>query len=138
MGRQSAADLTALGDTKFLFQHLVDLCRVGFAARRFHDLADEPAEHRWFGFGLFDFVRIGSDYIVDGFLDGAGVGHLLHAALLDDCRGVAAFGPDDFEQVFGELAGDHFVRNQVDDAAELLGRDRRVRDAQVLLVQAAE
>jgi hypothetical protein len=36
---------------------------------------------------------------VDRGLDRAGVGHLFHAARLDDLIGVAAFGIDDLEQV---------------------------------------
>ncbi len=34
--------------------------------------------------GLFDLVGVGGDDLVDGGLDGAGVGDLFHAALLDD------------------------------------------------------
>ena len=46
--------------------------------------------------------------------------------------------PDDFEQVLGELAGDHIAGNQIDDAADLRGRNRRSLDALAFLVEAAE
>ena len=76
------------------------------------------------GFRLRDLVGIGGDDLVHHLLDRADVGDLLHAALLDDGARVAAFAPDDLEQVLGDLAGDRAVRDQVEDRAELVGADR--------------
>jgi hypothetical protein len=70
--------------------------------------------------------------------DGAGVGDLLHAAVLDDFRRVAALVPDDLEQVLCDLAGNVAALDQVDDAAELRRGNRRLVDAETGLVQRAE
>ena len=43
-------------------------------------------------------------------------------ALLDDRARIAAFAPDDLEQVLGDLAGDRAVGDQVEDGAELRRR----------------
>ena len=53
-------------------------------------------------------------------------------------RGIAALGPDDLEQVLGDLAGDGALADQVDDGAKLLGRDRRARNIPAFLVETAE
>ena len=66
-----------------LLQKLVDDLGVGLAAGRLHHLADEPAEQRGLGLVGRDLVRVGVDHRLDGGLDGAGVGDLLQAALLD-------------------------------------------------------
>jgi hypothetical protein len=49
------------------------------------------------------------------------VGDLLHAARFDEGSRIAAFGPDDLEQILGDLAGDGVGLDEVDDAAELGG-----------------
>ena len=46
-------------------------------------------------------------------------GDLLHAARLDERTWVAAFGPDDLEQVLGDLAGDGALADQIDNRGEL-------------------
>ena len=58
--------------------------------------------------------------------------------MFDDSARVAALGPDDLEHVLGDLAGDRLLADQVDDAAELRGRDGRVLDAVALPVQPPE
>ena len=66
----------------------VDGCRIGFSAGLFHHLTDEPGGEFRFGFHLFHLVGIGGDHRIDRRFDGAGVGHLLQAARLDDrCAG---------------------------------------------------
>jgi hypothetical protein len=62
--------------------------------------------------------------LVDDFLDCRRIGDLLHAALVDDLDRVAAFGPDDLEQVLGDLAGDVACSDHVDDLGDLLGGHR--------------
>ena len=89
-------------------------------------------------FACSHLVGIGGDDRVDRLLDGAGVGDLLHAALLDDLGRVAALGPDDLEQILGDLAGDRAGGDEIDDAAELRGGDRAGADVEPFLVQAAE
>ena len=76
---------------------------------------------------LRDLVGIGGDDVVDQLLDRADVGDLLHAARLDDRARVAAFLPDDLEQVLGDLAGDGALADQIEDGAELRRRHRRGR-----------
>ena len=39
------------------------------------------------------------------------------------CARIAAFGPDDLEQVLGDLAGDHALADQLDDARRVGRRD---------------
>ena len=66
---------------------------------------------------------------VDRGFDRAGVGDLAQALLLDDRAGVGA-GLDHLgEHVLGDAAGDRAVGDEVDQLAKLLGRDRRLLDA---------
>src|ERR1700754_3803110 len=87
------------------------------------------------GFRLRNLVRIGGDDVVDHLFDRAQVRDLLHAARLDQLARVAAFGPDDLEQVLGDLAGDRAFADQADDGAELRGGDRRARNIPAFLVE---
>ena len=98
---------------------------------------NQPSELR-LGLRLRDLVGIGGDDVVDHLLDRAEVGDLLHAARLDERARVAALAPDDLEQILGDLAGDRALADQIDDRAELRGRDRRGRDVAAFLVEAAE
>ena len=66
------------------------------------------------------------------------IGDLLHAARFDQLARVAAFGPDDLEQVLGDLAGDRALADQADDRSQLRRRHRRVRDVAAFLVEAPE
>src|SRR5262245_51174750 len=127
-----------LSDPQLLLQQLVHRLRVGLAGGRFHDLADEPAERRGLGLHLLDLVGIGGDHGVDGGLDGAGVGDLTQAPLLDDVGGIAALAPDDLEQVLGDLAGDRIVDRQLDYGAQLFWRYRRAGYLFAFLVQTAK
>ena len=79
-----------------------------------------------------DLVGIVGDDLVDHLLDRADVGDLLHAALFDDRARVAAFAPDDLEQVLGDLARDRAFLDQVEHGAELRGADRRCRQCPCL------
>src|SRR5690606_31008997 len=99
----------------------VDRLRIGLASGRLHDLADKPAGQGRLGPCLLGLVRIGGDHRVHRRLDGAGIGHLLHAALLDDLARIAALFPYDLEKFLGDLAGNRAVADQVDDRAELRG-----------------
>ena len=71
-----------------------------------------------FGLGLRlrDLVGVGGDDVVDGCSRSRRVGHLLHAARLDDGARIAALAPHDLEQVLGDLARDRALADQVDDA----------------------
>src|SRR5581483_9517726 len=88
---------------------------------RLHHLTDEPAERGRLGLDLLHLVGVGGDDGVDGLLDGARVRDLAQAALLDDVGRVAALGPDDLEQVLGDLAGDGTGGDEIDDGPELGG-----------------
>ncbi len=59
----------------------------------------------------------------------------LQAALFDDRPRIAAFGPDDLEHLFGDLAGDGALADQIEDRAELRGRHRRCRDILALAIE---
>ena len=84
--------------------------RIGLATRLLHHLTDEPGGELRLGLHLFHLVGIGGDHRFDGGIDGAGVGHLLHAAALHHLTGITAFLPDDVEQVLGDFSGDSLVR----------------------------
>ena len=101
-------------------------CGLALPPRRLHHLADEPARQRRLGSRLLDLVGIGGNYIVHRLLDRAGICHLLHAAAFDQRLGVSAFVPDDLEQVFGDLAGNRAFLDEVDNPAQLIGRNRRL------------
>src|SRR5215813_10354827 len=117
---------------------IVDGLRVRLAAGRLHDLPDEPADCLRIGLGVADLVGIGGDDLIDQLLDRAQVRHLLHSARLNDCLRIAALGPDDVEQLLGDLAGDRALPDQIKDRAELGGRDRRAGDVLAFLVETAE
>ena len=85
-----------------------------------------------FSFACATLSGLAAMIVVDHLLDRAGVGDLLHAARLDDRARVAAFLPDDLEQVLGDLAGDGALADQVDDGAELRGRHRRAVNRRAL------
>ena len=67
-------------------------------------------------------------HLVDRRLDGAGVGDLPQALLLDDRGGGLAGLHHLGEHVLGDAAGDGVVGDEIDQPAERLGRDRRCRD----------
>ena len=48
-------------------QKCVDGLRIGFAARGFQHLADEPADRLWIGFCVGDLVRVIGDNLIDKF-----------------------------------------------------------------------
>src|SRR6185503_6166458 len=103
----------AVSDADFGFQEVVDGLRVRFSARSLHDLADKPPDQRGFCLGLRDLVGIFADDVVYDRLDRAEIGHLLHPARLDDRARIAALGPDDLEQILGDLSRDHPLPDQV-------------------------
>ena len=70
---------------KLLAQRFVDLLRVRFAARRFHDLTYQEAEHLLLaGAELLDLRGIGGDDLGDELVDACRVGDLREAALVDE------------------------------------------------------
>src|SRR5258708_19942213 len=71
-----------------LLQEVVDDLRVGLAAGRLHDLADEPADQGGLGLVGLDLLGVGGDDLLDRRLDRAGVGDLLQPALLDPHGGI--------------------------------------------------
>lgn len=116
---------------EFLLQQLVHLTGVGLAFGSLHRLADEEAEHlAALGFVagavLFDLLGVGRQHFVQHGFDGAGVGDLLEALLLDDlvCRAFA--GGHGFEDHLGDLAADGVVLDAQDHAAQLFGCYRRL------------
>ena len=94
---------------------------IRLAARGLHHLTDEPAEQRRLGLGLLDLVWIGGNDVIHCLLDGNRIGDLLQTALFDDFSRVAAFRPDDFKDVLGDLAGDRSGLDQIDDGTKLVG-----------------
>src|SRR5262245_23616196 len=108
-------------------QQLVDDLRIGLAAGRFHDLAHEPADRRGLRLGLLDLVAVGGNHRIDGLLDGAGVGDLSQPPLLDDLGRVAPLAPDDLEHVLGDLARYRARGDEIENAPELLSRERACR-----------
>src|SRR5690606_35206003 len=107
-GCAAYSHLTAIGrllHTELFLHQRVDGLRIGLAARGLHDLAYEPAGERGLGLGLLHLVGISRNHLVDGLFDGAGVRDLLHAARFDDLIWIAAFIPDDFEKLLGDLTG---------------------------------
>src|SRR5439155_1802272 len=125
-------------DPELRLQEIVHGLRIGLAAGRLHHLTDEPAGELRPGFRLRDLVRIGRYDVVDHLFDRAEIGDLLHAARLDQRARVAAFLPDDLEQIFCDLAGDRPLADQVDDGGELLGGHRRAGNIPAFLVETAE
>ncbi len=74
-GAQKSSKAVGL-DAELFLQSIVHGLRVGLAAGRFHDLADEPAEHGGLRLHLLDLVGIGGDDRVDGLFDGTRIGDL--------------------------------------------------------------
>lgn len=64
-------------EAELVAQEVVDGLRIGFAARRLHHLADEPADRLRVRFGVGDLVRVLADDVVDDLLDSSDVGDLL-------------------------------------------------------------
>ena len=108
----------------FLRRRSLTACGLALPCEALHDLADEPAEQARLLLGLRRLVRIGVDDLRDHGLDGAEVGDLLHAARLDDLLRISALRPDDLEEILGDLAGNVPGLDEVDNAAELSGRNR--------------
>src|SRR5262245_50795755 len=97
--------LGSSGRAELLAQRLVDLLRVRFAARRFHDLADEEAEHLLLaGAELLDLRGVRRDDLGDELVDARGVGDLREAPLLDDLVDRAFTTPDGLEDFLRDLA----------------------------------
>ena len=71
--------------------------------------------------GIGDLVRVLGDDFVDDLLDCAEVGDLFHPALFDDRARIAAFGPDDLEQILGDFSGNCAVGDQIEHGAKLRG-----------------
>lgn len=90
--------------------------------------ADEPTGKRRLRLHLLDLIWVGGDDLVHGLFDGAGIRHLLHAARLDDFGRVATLVPDDFEHILGDLARNGLGLDEIDNAAQLVGRNRRRLD----------
>src|SRR5262245_6831517 len=125
-------------EPELLPQERVDDLRVGFAARRFQHLTDEPAEHGGLGLHGRHLVRVGGDHRSDGLVDDASVGDLPQTPLRHDLGGIAAFAPGDLEHVLGDLAGDGARGDEIDDGAKLAGRYGRLIDRHPLPVEAPE
>ena len=65
---------------KFFAEQFIDLCRIGFAASRFHDLTDKRIECFFLaGPEFLDGAGIVRQYLVNDFLDGTGVGNLFQS-----------------------------------------------------------
>src|SRR5690554_1665431 len=110
-------------DPQLGLHQIAQRLRIGLAARGLHGLADEPADHGRLGLDLLDLVGIGGDDLIDNGLDGAHVGHLLHAPALDDGRRLALglLSDEDLQQVLGALGRNRPGRHEVDDPGNLAG-----------------
>ncbi len=93
-----------------------------------------------FGFVLASATLSGflGDDVIDKLFERPNVGHLLQAAMLDDHARIAALGPDYFEYVLGNLAGDRAVANQIKNGADLRRRDRGRGNAAALAIKPAQ
>ena len=114
-------------NAELVLQRLVDGLRVRFAPGLLHHLTDEPADHLRFPCDIGRLVRIGSDHLVDHGFYRTGIAHLLKAALLDDLRRIAAFPDHDRKHVLRDLARNRSVRDEIDDTANLLLADIKLR-----------
>ena len=85
-----------------------------------------------FAFACSAFSGLAAIDLIDRLLDRAHVGDLGQPARLDDRGGLAAFRPHDVEHILGDLARDGAVLDQIEDRAELAGRDGTVGDAPCL------
>src|SRR5260370_11152580 len=111
--RSESRSCILIRTTQFSLQQLVELRRIRLALGGLHDLADEETEELVLAGPIVgESFRIGGNDGVDYSLDGAGVGDLLQAPLLDDFVRALAFGPHGLEYFFGDLP-----RNRrIDDA----------------------
>src|ERR1044071_1866760 len=106
--RTRSSLMTSAG--QLLLQQVVELRGICLAAGGLHDLADEEAEQLVLARAVIgELARILRHDLVDGLLDGAGVGDLLEALRLDDGVRVLALGPHGLEHVLGDLARDGVV-----------------------------
>ena len=95
---------------------------VGFAARGFHYLADEPASD--FGIAiavLLGLVRIIIDQRINHGFDLTGVGDLFETFVLDDLCRITALGDHHFKNILGDAARDRIIGDQADQLAEIIG-----------------
>jgi len=65
----TTATILTRSDAELGLEQVVDGLRIGLAARRLHDLADEPADELRLGFRLGYLVRIGGDDVVHHLFD---------------------------------------------------------------------
>src|SRR5688572_32655311 len=85
---------------ELLLEQLVQLRGVRLAAGGLHDLADEDAEQLVLARTVVgELAGILRHHLVDGLLDGAGVGDLLEALRLDDRIRLLALSPHRLEHV---------------------------------------
>ena len=76
---------------------------------------------------VLDSLGVGGDRFLHRIGYRAGVGDLFQAFLLDDRVGITFARPHRFEDIFRDLAGNGVVRNALDQARKVFGRNRRVR-----------
>src|SRR6476620_368125 len=91
--------------TQLALEQFVYCLWIGFTARCFHGLTDEPADGFRVRLRIRDLVGIGCNDLVDDLLDCGEVGDLLHPARFNDRGWLAALTPNDLEQILGDLAG---------------------------------
>jgi hypothetical protein len=115
-------------DAEFGFHQRLHGLRVGLAAGCLHHLADEPAGE--LGLALACSTLSGLAAMTSSTASMAPVSVTCFMPRSSTIRRVAALVPDDLEQVLGDLAGNGALLDQVDDAAELGGRNRRLVDAE--------
>src|SRR5690554_4825080 len=99
-------EIKALFEFELRLENLVDRLRIGLAAGLLHHLPDKPSQQPWLGLDRFHLSRIAGDDLINDLLDRPGIRNLFHATSFDDFRWIAAFRPDDLEQVLGNLARD--------------------------------
>src|SRR5689334_6705869 len=126
------------GRAKLPAQRVVDLLRIRLAARRFHDLADEEAEHLLLaGAELLDLRRVRSDDVGNELVDARGIRDLREAALLDDLVDRAFTAPDGLEDFLRDLARDRAGRDLVEQRGERRRGYARRAYGETLAVQSA-
>ena len=75
---------------------------------------------------------------IDGGVTVDNIGDLAHAARFDDLGRIAAFGPNNLEELLPDLAGNHAVPHELDNRCKLRRRNRAVFDAFVIVLEGAE
>src|SRR5258706_1716240 len=111
-------------------QQLVEAPGFGLAAGLLHHLADEPADGLGLVLHLGGLTGVAGDQLVDDGVERARVRDLLEPLFFDDLAGAALAGPHAFEDVLGDLRGDHALLDQRDQLGDAVGADGALGDVE--------